>query len=106
MHFCPTCGNVLLVVNISDGLGFSCPICHYEHKIGQHYTSHVKVKEKEVDDVLGGSEAWENVDRTTVDCPYCSNNTAFFKQIQIRSADEPSTIFYKCTKCMGQWNDR
>jgi DNA-directed RNA polymerase III subunit RPC11 len=33
----------------------------------------------------------------TVDCPKeCGSDRAFFMQIQIRSADEPSTTFYKC----------
>jgi hypothetical protein len=32
----------------------------------------------------------------TVDCPKeCGSERAFFMQIQIRSADEPSTTFYK-----------
>jgi len=26
-------------------------------------------------------------------------------QIQIRSADEPMTTFYKCTKCSYQWRE-
>lgn len=59
-----------------------------------------------MDDVLGGSDAWDNVDRTEAKCPFCPNNDAFFMQIQIRSADEPMTTFYKCTSCKKQWNDR
>ncbi|CAK9251876.1 unnamed protein product [Sphagnum jensenii] len=106
MHFCPICGNLLLVDNEKNGMQFSCPTCPYVHDIQRRYTSSVKIKAKEIDDVLGGAEAWENVDRTTTSCPFCNHDTAYFKQIQIRSADEPSTIFYKCTKCEGQWNDR
>lgn len=69
------------------------------------YTSRVKLKRKEVDDVLGGADAWENVDRTATNCPFCLHNEAYFMQMQIRSADEPSTTFYKCVKCIKQWND-
>ena len=60
---------------------------------------------KEVDDVLGGKEAWENVDQIDADCNKCSNNRAYFMQIQIRSADEPMTTFFKCTKCSYQWKE-
>ena len=34
--------------------------------------------------LLGGEEAWANVDRTEAQCPACKHNTAFFLQIQIR----------------------
>ena len=61
---------------------------------------------KQVDDILGGAAAWANVDRTTTVCPACNHNQAYFLQMQIRSADEPMSIFYKCTKCNHQWNDK
>jgi DNA-directed RNA polymerase III subunit RPC11 len=57
-------------------------------------------------DVLGGASAWENVDRTTAPCPSCGHSQAYFVQIQIRSADEPMSVFYKCCRCSHQWNDR
>ena len=38
-------------------------------------------KLKEVDDVLGGSAAWENVDWTETTCPKCDNDKAFFMQV-------------------------
>jgi DNA-directed RNA polymerase III subunit RPC11 len=89
------------------------------------------LKRKEVDDVLGGAAAWENVDSTegtvqlpmltfaikryflshalhiTAECPKCGHGRAYFMQIQIRSADEPSSIFYKCCneKCQNQWRE-
>jgi DNA-directed RNA polymerase III subunit RPC11 len=49
-------------------------------------------------------QAWENVDQTDASCPFCENKRAFYIQIQIRSADEPMTVFYKCTKCKKTWN--
>lgn len=65
----------------------------------------MQLDKKEVDDVLGGKEAWENVDQLAADCPKCSNKKAYFMQIQIRSADEPMTTFYKCTNCGYQWKE-
>ena len=55
------------------------------------------LKKKEVEDIMGGAKAWENVDKTAVQCPYdgCGGSEAYYRTVQIRSADEPSTIFYK-----------
>ncbi len=105
MHFCPNCGNLLLIDEGSECTNFCCPTCSYKFDITQKYESKILLKKKEIGDVLGGSDAWENVDRTQAKCPYCSHDTAYFMQIQIRSADEPMTTFYKCIKCMKQWND-
>jgi len=61
----------------------------------------------QVDDVLGGAAAWENVDATDVKCPKCDHDRAYFMQIQTRSADEPMTIFYKCCSatCGNRWKE-
>ena len=50
-----------------------------------------------MEDVLGGKEAWDNVDKTDAQCTRegCDGGQAFFYQVQIRSADEPMTTFYK-----------
>jgi len=72
------------------------------------------MKRKEVEDVMGGAGAWDNVDQTdgmcdssygilacaevkTAQCPAqdCGGDRAFFYMVQIRSADEPMTTFYK-----------
>ncbi|KAF4727493.1 DNA-directed RNA polymerase III subunit RPC10, partial [Perkinsus olseni] len=51
-----------------------------------------------VEDVLGGPDAWKDVQQTEAVCPAdgCDSNRAYFKQMQIRSADEPMTTFYRC----------
>ena len=65
----------------------------------------VTLTKKHTDDLLGGADAWENVDKTQSTCPKCSHHEAFFMQIQIRSADEPMTAFYKCCECGSRWHD-
>jgi DNA-directed RNA polymerase subunit M/transcription elongation factor TFIIS len=40
-------------------------------------------------------------------CPRCNHGEAYFKQMQIRSADEPMTTFYRCCReeCQLEWRD-
>ncbi|PNS20089.1 transcription factor S [Sphaceloma murrayae] len=58
-------------------------------------------KAKEVEDVLGGADSWKNVDKAH----NCPSTEAYFRQLQIRSADEPMTTFYKCVKCTKEWRE-
>ena len=63
------------------------------------------VEHKAVDEVLGGPEAWKNADQSDANCPKCTNRRAYYQQLQIRSADEPMTTFYKCTECGHRWRE-
>lgn len=64
-------------------------------------TSRTHLKRKEVDDVMGGEAAWENVDKVpgmyhtflwrrkanggrTAVCPKCDYGEAYYRQLQIR----------------------
>jgi DNA-directed RNA polymerase III subunit RPC11 len=68
--FCPLCGGLLLVSNSStsraDSSAFKCRTCAYTFPVeeGVAYASRVELKRKTVDDVLGGEDAWKNVDST------------------------------------------
>jgi DNA-directed RNA polymerase III subunit RPC11 len=105
---------------------FECLTCPYQFVINKRYYERKIMKKKEVEDVLGGKGAWDNVDKTqgtftalqlpavkygfmtdvrTVQCPNekCRNDEAYWYQLQIRSADEPMTAFYKVcwfTRCL------
>ncbi|XP_016361404.1 DNA-directed RNA polymerase III subunit RPC10 [Sinocyclocheilus anshuiensis] len=105
--FCPTCGNVLIVEEGQRCFRFACNTCPYVHNITRKVNNRKYPKLKEVDDVLGGSAAWENVDSTPEPCPKCEHPRAYFMQIQTRSADEPMTTFYKCCnlQCGHRWKD-
>jgi DNA-directed RNA polymerase III subunit RPC11 len=65
----------------------------------------VPLEHKAVDEVLGGPEAWKNADQSDANCPKCTNRRAYYQQLQIRSADEPMTTFYKCTECGHRWRE-
>jgi DNA-directed RNA polymerase subunit M len=40
---------------------------------------------------------------TQVECEKCGHNTAYYVIRQMRAADEPETMIYKCTKCGHKW---
>ena len=40
-----------------------------------------------------------------VECPKCGNKQAFWWIVQTDSADEPSTQFFRCTKCNHTWRN-
>ena len=108
MHFCPRCGNLLLVEEVQQTMRMCCETCPFQYRLVKNIASKVKLTKKVVDDVLGGSDAWQNVDKTSAKCPEtgCGGDEAYFMQIQIRSADEPMTTFYRCCKCSAKWSDR
>ncbi|KAI8910906.1 hypothetical protein EDD86DRAFT_189203 [Gorgonomyces haynaldii] len=102
MFYCPHCGNVLL---LQEPEKLKCQSCIFEYRIERALRRKVLFENKQVDDVLGGEEQWDNVDQTDATCPKCENSRAYYLQIQTRSADEPMTTFYKCTKCRWDWKE-
>lgn len=40
---------------------------------------------------------------TDVECPECGHGKATWWMVQIRKADEPETLFYRCAKCRYTW---
>lgn len=86
---------------------FKCQTCPYIYPVESKIGSRVEFESKKVDDVFGGEDAWKNVDQTEIVCPKCEHNRAYFMQIQIRSADEPMSIFYRCcnVQCAHQWRE-
>mmetsp|Transcript_11907 Transcript_11907/g.20680 ORF Transcript_11907/g.20680 Transcript_11907/m.20680 type:complete len:114 (+) Transcript_11907:129-470(+) len=113
MWFCPLDGTLLQIIGSSSEGGdsthhmFACTTCPYSQPItAPQIAKTFPPNRKKVDSILGGAGAWENVDRTMAVCPACSFGEAYFMQMQIRSADEPMSVFYKCVKCSHQWNDK
>ncbi|KAI4158964.1 MAG: hypothetical protein LQ342_006998 [Letrouitia transgressa] len=112
--FCPVCSNSLIVSRSDPSDEFpggqnrlECRSCPYQFLIKDRVYERTEFKRKEVEDVIGGKDAWANVDKTDAQCPRegCDGSEAFFYQVQIRSADEPMTTFYKCTICGQRWKE-
>ena len=78
--FCPTCGNLLMVEDGPHCYRFACNTCPYVQNIERTVRLEIIISRatfvfmqlvsykfptlKKVDDVLGGQEAWKNVDST------------------------------------------
>ena len=61
--FCPTCANMLLIgADDSGAYKWACSTCPFEFPIEKQMTSRTSLPRKEVDDIMGGDEAWKNVD--------------------------------------------
>lgn len=114
---CPSCFNVLTVskaaLDPSDPQSerkncFECATCPYQHFLRKEYYEIKLLKQKEVEDIVGGSAQWENAQKTEIQCPNpnCDSGQAYFYQLQIRSADEPMTNFFKVSdSCMDNCFD-
>ncbi|KRX84359.1 DNA-directed RNA polymerase III subunit RPC10 [Trichinella nativa] len=105
--FCPFCNNFLKLFSGKKGLYYACETCSFEEQVDNQYVFRTHPKMKELSHILGGPKAWENAQITEEKCPKCDGGQAYFMQIQIRSADEPMTTFYRCANnyCAHRWRD-
>jgi len=103
LKFCPKC-EVKLKKSIS---GLQCSKCGYTE--GQKVNNTKKtVGEKEPDFSLlafEGNEGEESYSTIKMDCAKCGHDQAVWWMFQTRSADEPTTRFYRCQKCKHTWRD-
>jgi transcription factor S len=100
MKFCPNCEVRLK----KSEFGLKCPNCSYSE--GNTSTTK-KIEEKEVSkfNVLEESEVQETLPTIKIDCEKCGHNEAVWWMLQTRSADEPTTQFYRCSKCNYTWRN-
>ena len=100
MKFCPKCDMRL----VRAGSGLSCPKCG--HSSDATLTKTVeKPHRPSTFNVLDESEAANAQSTIKKECEKCGNNKAVWWMLQTRSADEPTTQFYRCTKCGHTWRD-
>ena len=106
MLFCPFCGNLLLFEK-SLSTRYFCKSCPYVYNVTKELINYTFYDKKQVDAIFGGKEMWENVAKTDATCKKCEFDKAYFKEIQIRSADEPATLFFKCAnlECGFEWRE-
>ncbi|KAJ1964382.1 DNA-directed RNA polymerase I core subunit rpa12 [Dipsacomyces acuminosporus] len=105
--FCPTCGNLL--DNPGDQDHIVCHACG-DAQAGVQFEGIETVSRsqdnafpsllKNKRSLVQGVKSADRVDaRVEETCPECGGNEMTFYTMQMRSADEGQTVFYKCVKC-------
>ncbi len=113
VDFCPECSNMLRRMNVD---GKSCLTCKCGYRKEEADTDEEKREiEQKIQEKKKALE--ENLivvseeDKVSVHmevneiCPHCGFNKAESWQEQTRSADEPSTSFFRCKKCRKSWRE-
>ncbi|MCS6787860.1 MAG: transcription factor S [Aigarchaeota archaeon] len=111
MEFCPNCGSFMTTARTSGGVALVCRRCGYR-KAGRTVeiklrTSNRPTGRQRVGIVVeeAGEESSVHPKTTDVVCPECGNREAYWWTVQTRSADEPMTQFFRCTKCGHTWRE-
>ena len=87
-----------------------CPKCDYvEHnesseKSTKSDTAQTTNSEKAFE-VFGEEDQDESRPTIKIECEKCGHDEAVWWMLQTRSADEPTTQFYRCTKCGYTWRN-
>ena len=104
MKFCPKCDIRLKKSSSSSSL--CCPKCDYTEGQVSDIENNVSEKESKSDFlVLDENEGKDTMPTIEIECEKCGNNKAVWWMLQTRSADEPTTQFYRCTKCEYTWRN-
>ncbi len=110
VEFCPECSNLLRKKKVNEKSFLACK-CGYEremesdtNKIKESIHKKKKYLKKNLV-ILSEEDKISANPRTRKECPKCGNLEAETWQVQIRSSDEPSTHFFKCTNCRYTWRE-
>lgn len=115
MQFCPKCGRLMLPKKVKETMQLVCSSCNYaakDEKAGDY--SVVKKTESQPivkktspsDDILIiDDNTRTGLPTARANCPSCGHDKAYWWMRQTRSADEPTTRFYRCVKCGKVWRE-
>ena len=105
LRFCEKDGTLLVVKRRGKNAYLVCPKCGKRYSLkGEKLTITEKMGEKKREIVvIGKDETLRELPTTKIMCPKCGNMEAYWWMQQTRGADEPPTIFYRCTKCGYSW---
>ena len=102
MKFCPKCE---IKLKKSDS-GLQCPKCNYVEGEESKHAKKIEIEETNSEfNVLAENEGEETLPTIKIECEKCGHDEAVWWMLQTRSADEPTTQFYRCTKCRYTWRN-
>ena len=101
MKFCPSCE-----VKLKKGdSGLQCPKCDYVEGKETNQTKKIVKEHESQFNVLAENETVDTLPTIKIECEKCGNDEAVWWMLQTRSADEPTTQFYRCSKCRYTWRN-
>lgn len=101
MKFCPSCE-----VKLKKGdSGLQCPKCDYVEGQETKQTKKTIQEQESQFNVLSENETMKALPTIKIECEKCGNDEAVWWMLQTRSADEPTTQFYRCSKCRYTWRN-
>ncbi len=98
MRFCPECDVRLKKV---DSI-LKCLKCGY---IENKFNAVKKTTKQNSEFNIVENDEIMSKPTISIQCEKCDNSKAVWWMIQTRSADEPTTQFYRCTKCSHTWRN-
>jgi transcription factor S len=110
VKFCPECSNILRRTKIDGKYVLICRCGFKEEEIidDKDLSRQIERKKSALKKNLIIVKEEDKISVHPVVskiCPKCNNKEAEAWQEQTRSADEPSTSFFKCTKCKHTWRE-
>ena len=85
---------------------YVCKKCGYEGEITRTKGNTVRTNNTPAgNDIAVVSDDAVTLPKTHINCPECGHPEAYYNIRQTRSADEPSTTFYRCCKCNHSWRE-
>ncbi|GMY10900.1 DNA-directed RNA polymerase I subunit RPA12 isoform X2 [Fagus crenata] len=99
--FCDLCGTVLSMRSTKSA---ECPLCKFKRsmkEISEREISYI-VTAEDIRRELGITvfhDQQVQLSKVKKKCEKCDNDEAEYSTMQMRSADEGQTTFYRCTKC-------
>ncbi len=107
MKFCPRCGSILIPTTENGKKILKCPKCGYTEAgdRGGAYTVKEEIRRRPRDIIQVVDIDVSTLPVVDYKCEACGNDKAYVFEVQTRSADEPATRIYICTKCGKRYRE-
>ncbi len=104
VEFCKRCSSILVPQKKRSSVVMKCRRCGYETGKSVRNLKIVEEKKKMMGVIILEKDDMP-LPMTVRDCPKCGNRNAWYWLQQTRSADEPPTQFFRCTRCKHVWRE-